>query len=115
MMEIGVEVGALVNSCHALILTLTSHVEGLTKFLAELPAENHGNAASSRSSLIESLTALAEMLDLMWRISPEPLATDYRRRCIVALMRAVEVVHGVIHGDLLVIGLFLAVRYLEPG
>jgi hypothetical protein len=55
------------------------------------------------------------MLDLMSRISPEPLATDYQRQSIVALMRAVEVVHELGQNDFLVIGLFLAVGCREPG
>ena len=55
------------------------------------------------------------MFDLMSRISPEPLATDYRRKFITALMRAVEVVHGMGHDDSLVVELFLAVSSLEPG
>ena len=114
-MKIGVEVGTLATNCLRFISTLTSHVDGLTKLLAELPDEDHTNAVSLGCCLVMSLTALAEILDLMSRVSPEPLATDYQRRCIVVLMRAVEVVHGLGQDDFLIIGLFLAVCYREPG
>ena len=114
-MTVGVEVGVLVTNCLRLIPTITSHVDGLTKLLAELPDEDHANAVSLRSSLVKSLTGLAEILDLTSRISPPPLATDHQRRCILVLMRAVEFVHGLGQDDYLIIGLFLAVRCREPG
>lgn len=103
--------GALANNCLRLLPTLTSNVDGLTKSLTE--TEDHTSAVSLRSSLFESSTALAEILGLMWRISPEPLETDYRRRCIAALMRAVEVIHRLGQDDFLVVGLFIAVRFHE--
>ena len=109
--KIGAEVGALASNCLELIPTLTSHVDGLTKFLTG----DHANAVSVQSSLVISLTALAEILDLMSGISPEPLATDYRHRSTAALMRAVEVVHGLDQDDFLVVGLFLAVGCRESG
>ena len=101
--------GELASNCHGLISTLTSHVDGLTKLLTELSTKDHASAVSSRSSLVKSLTALAEILDLMSRISSEPNATDYRRRCIAALMRAVELIHGLGHEDFTIIGVFLGV------
>ena len=110
MRLIGVEVEELMNNCYGLISSLDSHVEGLTKFLTELSIKDYPSAVSLRSSLVKSSTALAEILDLMSRISTEPTATDYRRRCIAALMRAVEVVRGLRHEDFTIIGVLLGVR-----
>ena len=101
--------GELTNKCLGLISTLTSHIDGLTKFLTEVSTKDHASAVSSRSSLVKSLTALAGLLDLMSRIAPEPIATEHRRRCITALMRAVELVHGLGHDDFAIIGIFLGV------
>lgn len=101
--------GELANKCIGLVSTLTSHVEGLTKLLAELSNKGHQGAVSSRSSLVESLTALAEILDLMSRISHEPVATDYRRQCITTLVRAIEVVHGLGPDDFTNTGVLLGV------
>lgn len=114
-MKTEVEVGALANNCLRLVSVLTSHVDGLAKIPPQLQNEDQAGSAGLRSSLAESLTALAEMYDLMSRISPEPLATEYRRRCIVDLMRAVEVVHGLGHDNLIAVGLGLAVRGHELG
>ena len=105
----------LTNSCIGLIHTLTSHVEGLTKLLAGLSNDDRANEVLSRSSLIESLTALAEMFDLMSRISPEPLATDHRRQCIATLIRATGVVSGLVHDDFHIIEMFHAVRFHKQG
>lgn len=105
----GAEVTTLTNSCIGLIHTLTSHVEGLTKLLAGLSNDDRANEVLSRSSLVESLTALAEMFDLMSRISPEPLATDHRRQCIATLIRATGVVSGLVHDDFHIIEMFHAV------
>ena len=102
--------GELAGSCHALISTFNSHIDGVIKLITELSTGDRASAVSSRSSLIQSLTALAELFDLMSRISPEPIATDYRRQCIAALMRAIEVVHSLGHGDFTVIGAFFVVR-----
>ena len=99
----------LANNCQGLISLLTPHIDGLTKLLTELPTKDHAGAVSLRSSLIKSLTALAEMLDLMSSISHEPTATDHRRRCIAALMRAIEVAHGLAPEDFTIIGVFLGV------
>jgi len=107
--------GDLANNCVGLIPTLTSHIKGLTERLAEPSNKDHASAVSSRSSLVESLTALAETHDLMSRISPDPLATDYRRQCIAAQMRAVDAVHGLSHEDFTIIGAFLGVRFPKPG
>lgn len=106
----GVKVEELANNCLRLITVVTSHVDGLTKFLTEASNKDHASAVSARSSLIKSLTALAETLDLMSRISLEPAATDYRRQCIAALMRAVDVVRGLGHDDFAITGAFLGVR-----
>jgi hypothetical protein len=100
--------GELTSNCLVLISTITSHVDGLTKLLAELSVGDHVSVVSSRSSLAKSLTALAELHDLISRISPKPIVTDYRRRCIAALMRAVDVFHGLRHEDF-IIGVFLGV------
>lgn len=102
--------GELANKCIGLVSTLTSHIEGLTKLLAELSNKDHGGAVSSQSSLVKSLTALAEILDLMSSISHEPVATDYRRQCIAALLRAIEVVRGLSPDDFTSTGLLLGVR-----
>lgn len=107
--------GTLTNSCLGLIHTLTSHVEGLTKVLAGLSNEDRGNEVLLRSSLVESLTALAEMFDLMSRISPEPLATDHRRQCIATLIRATGAVSGLGHNDFHIIEMFYVVRFHKPG
>ena len=104
--------GELTSKCIRLVSTLTSHVDGLTKLLAELSNKDHEGAISSRSSLVKSLTALAEILDLMSRISHESVATDYRRQCITALVRAIELVHGMGPDDFTSAGLFLGVRNL---
>lgn len=106
--------GVLANSCLGLISILTSHIDGLAKLFAGPPSEDHANAVLSRSILVESLTALAEMFDLMSRISPEPLATDYRRQCIATLTRAVEVVHGLRREDFHIVEAFLGVRFHQP-
>ena len=98
------------NNCHGLVSTLDSHIEGLTKLLTELSTKDHPSAVSLGSSLVKSLTALTEILDLMSRISNEPNATDFRRQCIAALMRAVKVVHSLRHEDFTIIGVFLGVR-----
>jgi len=103
-------VGKLMNNSHGLVSTLDSHIEGLTKLLTELSTKDHPSAVSLRSSLVKSSTALAEILDLVSRISTEPSATDFRRQCIAALMRAVEVVHSLRHEDFTIIGVFLGVR-----
>ena len=99
----------LMNSCQGLISMLTSHVNGLTKLLMELPTKDHPGAVSLRSSLIKSLTALAEMHDHMSSISHEPIATDHRQRCIAALMRAIEVIHSLAPEDFTIIGVFFGV------
>jgi len=61
------------------------------------------------------LTAPAETHDLISCISPDPLATDYRRQCIAVQMRAVDAVHGLSHEDFTIIGVFLGVRFPKPG
>jgi len=107
--------GGLAERCLGLISTLTSHVDGVTNLLTELPSNDNAGAGSLRGSLVSSLTAVAETLDLMSRISPEPLATDYRRQSIAALMRAVDVVHGLGHRGFTVIGTYLGVRCPKLG
>ena len=107
--------GELATSCLRLISTLSPHIDGLTKLFTELPTKDQASVVSSRSSLAKSLTALAEIYDLMSRISPEPIATDYRRRCIAALLRAIEVVHGLGHEGFSIMGAFLGVRCPKPG
>jgi hypothetical protein len=101
--------GELASNCLILISTVTSHVDWLTKLLAELSAGDHASVVSSRSSLAKSLTVLAELHDLESHITPELIATGYRRRYIAALMRAVDVVHGLCHEDFTVVGAFLGV------
>ena len=103
------------NSCLGLIPTLISHVKGLEGLFAELGGKDLASAVTLRASLVKSLTALAEILDLMSRISPEPLTTDYRRHSIAALTRAVGVVHGLGHEDFTSIGTFLGVGCHELG
>ena len=111
--QTGAEAGPLANSCVGLISTLTSHVDGLTKLLTGPSSEDRATAVSFRSSLVQSLTALAEILDLLSRISPGTIAADYRRQCIGSLMQAVGVVRGLDHGDFLNVGAFLGVRRLN--
>ena len=106
--------GGLANSCLRMISTLNSHIDGLTELLANLTSEDRASAASLQASLVKSLTSLAEILDLMSRISPEPLATDYRRQCITALMRTIEIIHG-LKQDFAIVGTFLGVRFLSLG
>jgi len=111
----GFEMGGLTSSCLGLISTLTSHVDGLTELSTGPLNKDRASAVSLRSSLVNSLAALAEMLDLMSRISPEPLGTDYRRQCIAALTRAVKAVHELGHEEFTAIGTFLGVRRPRPG
>jgi len=113
--ETGVELGGFAESCIGLISTLTSHIDGLTKLLTELPSKDEAGAGSLRASLVTSLTALSETLDLMSRISHEPLATDYRHRSIAVLMRAIDIVHGLGHKGFTIIGTFLGVRCPQLG
>jgi hypothetical protein len=103
--------GALANGCLGLISRLTPHVEGLTELITESSNEDQASAVSSQSSLVESLTALAEMFDLISRISPEPLVTDYRTRCIATLLEAIKIIHRLGHDDYFIVGPFLGVRY----
>ena len=98
--------GELAGNCHALISTLTFHVGGVEKFLTE----GYASQMSLEYSLIQPLTALAELLDLMSRISLEPISTDYRRQCIAALMRATGVVHSLNYGGFTIIGAFLGTK-----
>ncbi|KAF9653337.1 hypothetical protein BDM02DRAFT_1892850 [Thelephora ganbajun] len=105
----GVGMEGPANSCLELISTLNSHIDALTKLLTELSNKDHASAVSSRSSLVESLTALAEIHEFMSRISLEPLATEYRRQCVMTLMRAVEVTHGLGPEDFMIIGAFLGI------
>ena len=107
--------GGLANSCPGLISTLTSHVDEVAEFLARMSNKDRATAGSLRATLITSLAALTEILELMSRISLEPLATDYRRESIAVLMRAVEVVKGLGHEDITVVGTFLGVRCLQLG
>ena len=100
--------GGLANNRLGLI---SIHVGVLTKLLTELPKEDHASAVSLRSSLVQSSTAIAELHDLVSRISPEPLATDHRRRSVAALMGAIDVVHQLGQEDLTAIGLFFGVRH----
>ena len=102
--------GELTKKCLGLIPTLTSHVNGLITFLAEASTKDHASTVSPRSSLVKSLTALAELLDLMSRISPEHIAIDHRRQCIAGLIHAVKLVHGLDHEDFAIIGIFFGVR-----
>ena len=81
------------------------------KIFAESSNEDRASAVSARSSVIELLTALAEMFDLMSRISLEPHMTDYRRRCIVTLLRAIKDIQRVNHDDYFVAGVFLGVSH----
>ena len=113
--ETGVELGGFADGCIGLISKLTSHVDGLTKLLTELPSKDEAGAGSLRASLDTSLTALSEILDLMSRISHEPLATDYRHQSIAVLMRAIDVVHGLGHKGFTIIGTFLGVRCPKLG
>lgn len=103
----------LVSGCIRQISALTSHVDGITELLTKLLDKDHASAVSLQVSLVGSLTALAETLDLMSRISPEPLATDYRRRCIAPIMRAIEIAHGLGREDFAVVGMFIVVRCIK--
>ena len=105
----------LTNSYLGLISTLTPHINGVTELLTKLTNKDHASEVSLQVSLIQSLTALADTLDLMARVSPEPLATEYRRECIMALMRTIEDVRGLGHEDVTVIGTFLGVRCSRMG
>jgi len=115
MIKTGVEMGGLANNCLGLISTLASHVDGLTELSTGPLNKDRANAVSLRSSLVNSLAALAEVLDLMSRISPEPLATDYQRQCIAALTRAAKAVHGLGHEGFTAVGTFFGVRWPRPG
>ena len=87
----------------------------MTKLLTELPDNGDAGAGSLRGSLALSLASLAGILDLMSRISPEPLAADYRRQSITALMRAIDIIHGLGREGFTLIGTFLGVRRHKIG
>lgn len=106
--------GELAKGCPGLASTINSHIEGLTALVTELSNKNPASALSSRSSLVESLTALAETLDLMARISPEPLASNYRHQGVAALVRAIDDLHWFSHEDFTVVGIALGVRCSKP-
>ena len=105
----------LETSCLGLISVLTPHIDGLAKLFSGPSSEDHPNAVLLRSIVVESLTALAEIFDLMSRISPEPLATNYRRQCIATLTQAVEVVRGLQREDFHIVEASLGVRFHQPG
>ena len=51
----------------------------------------------------------------MSRISPEPLAADYRRQSIAVLMRAIDIIRGLGQEGFTLIGTFLGVRRHKLG